>query len=131
MMKSNPIIDIYFNLEEAFKNDGFEISIKENSCVAYGCPSGNYGKVYIEFYQSFINNSPVDMKVIQYISKGFETIQETLFVGVAPTNQHDYEILMQLLFPSDDFKDKLELNQIDKYRIKTISKHNEIKTIST
>lgn len=116
-MKTIPTIDKYFNLEEAFKSEGFEINIKDDSCIAYGRPSGNYGKVYIEFYQSFVNNSPVDMKVIQYISKEFENVQETLFVGVAPTNQHDFDVLMQLLFPSNDFKDKLEANHIDKYLI--------------
>jgi len=105
-MKTIPAIDSFFNLEEALKADGFDIDEKDfGVCVA------NFNQVYIELHQSFINEFQADMRITKYdkSNNGFKT----LFEGVAPTNQNDYHILMQLVFPSDEFKNRLYLKYID------------------
>lgn len=106
-MKNIPSIDSFFDLEKSLMTDGFKIDEKDNgNCVAHGFYYGSYGEIFIEFHQSFINNYQSDMAVFHYNE---EHHQEMLFIGVAPTNQHDYDVLMQLLFPTDSFKDRLDV----------------------
>lgn len=106
-MANIPAIDKFFNLEEALRAYGFEIDEKENSCVAYGYSYGKYGRIWVEFYTVFMDNEhslPIDMRIFHYVDEG----QENLYKGLAPTNQHDFETLLQLLFPSDAFIDRIE-----------------------
>lgn len=107
-----PTIDYTFNLEEAIRSLGFQVDEKDDGyCVAHGFDYGDYRSVLIEFYQSYLNNYPVDMKVCY---KSENNPYETIFIGVAPTNSNDFYTLFQLLFPSDDFKSRLEQFILDK-----------------
>lgn len=108
-MEAIPAIDKFFNLEEALKDFGFQIKDKGwDYCTAYGYSYWDYGDIYIEFNQSFFQDGkPTDMRVFYYKREDDVPTQKTLFLGVAPTNQHDFDTLMQLLFPSDAFKDRL------------------------
>lgn len=110
-MEAIPAIDNFFNLEEALKAYGFEI--RDNgcgSCLAYGYSYKEYGEINIEFYQTFFQESSfqTDMCVVYYDQEDETQKQKTLFRGVAPTNQHDFDMLMQLLFPSDEFRKRFE-----------------------
>ena len=109
-MKNIPIIDKSFDLEEALKNDGFKIDEKEGSKVAYGPQFSKYGMIQIVFNFSFLENNhvyPIDMCVC-YRTNDSENGQENLYKGLAPTNQVDYDTLMELLFPSPEFIDMIE-----------------------
>ena len=113
-MKQIPYIDNSFDLGKTLKEDGFEIRDKGwDSCIGSGFSYEDYGKIFVEFNQSILIGSkyPTDMRVFCYKNNSFEHSQETLFVGVAPTNHHDYDLLMQLLFPSAEFRKRFE----DKY----------------
>lgn len=102
-MKTIPAIDNFFNLEEALKADGFEIDEKDSGeCVAH------FNRVFIVFNAALVNNIQTDMQV-----KVYGEDDKTLFEGVAPTNQHDYDVLMELLFPSDEFKNRLYSKYIE------------------
>lgn len=104
-MENIPSIDNFFNLEKAFRVYGFIIDEKDlGVCIAHGFFHENYGEIWIEFNQAFLNNYPIDMRVLCINS------QETLYKGVAPTNQHDFDMLMQLLFPSEEFVRRIETN---------------------
>ncbi len=116
-MEAIPSIDNFFNLEEALKAYGFEIRDNgSGSCLAYGYSYKEYGEINIEFYQDFLqeSNFHTDMHVIYHVSDGYVCSQKTLFQGVAPTNQHDFDMLMQLLFPSDAFLTRIEANANDR-----------------
>lgn len=113
-MESIPAIDKFFKLEEALKEYGFKIDEKDNgACIAYDYWFGEYGEIWIEFNQASINNNQKDMCVSYCNREDDIPTRKTLFLGVAPTNQHDFDTLMQLLFPSDAFKDRLETNMIE------------------
>ena len=102
-MKITPSIDKTFKLKKALEADGFSIDEREGESFAHGSPYENYGEIWVAFKLSFGKHSlPIDMKVYQY-SSGLDHLQETLYEGIAPTNQQDYDTLMQLLFPSKDF----------------------------
>lgn len=121
-MKTIPAIDNFFNLEEALKADGFEICEKDSGeCIAY------FNQKFIVFNAAIINSIHTDMQV--RVNGKDERI---LFEGVAPTNQHDYDVLMQLLFPSDEFIDRLYANYNNKQIIENqyASKPCKSKTIS-
>lgn len=110
-MANIPAIDKFFNLEEALKAYGFEI--RDNgggSCLAYGYWYKDYGEINIEFRWDFLQESSfqTDMRVVYHVSDGYVRSQKTLFLGVAPTNQHDFDMLMQLLFPSDEYRKRFE-----------------------
>ena len=110
-MEYIPSIDSFFDLEAAIRAYGFEIDEKDSGvCIAHGYHYEHYGEIWIEFNQSFITNFQTDMRVLRHYTENYIPQQETLFLGVAPTNQHDFDTLMQLLFPSDAFKDRLETN---------------------
>ena len=116
-MKSTPSIDSFFDLEKALKEDGFKISEKDMGvCIAYDFYYKDYGEIWIEFNQAFLNNCQIDMRVFCFKN------QETLFKGVAPTNQHDYEMLMQLLFPSIEFVDRIETYRNEQEMLASIVK---------
>ena len=116
-MKNAPSIDSFFDLEKALKEDGFKISKKDMGvCIAHGFSYEDYGEIWIEFNQAFLNNYPIDMRV--FCIKD----QETLFKGVAPTNQHDYETLMQLLFPSHEFVNRIETHLNEQEMLASIVK---------
>ncbi|MBR3710374.1 MAG: hypothetical protein IKM99_05360 [Bacteroidales bacterium] len=110
-MASVPAIDKFFKLEEALKEYGFKIDEKgSGACIAYDYRFGKYGEIWIEFNQAFISNYQTDMCVSYCKMEDYIPMRKTLFLGVAPTNQHDFETLMQLLFPSDAFIDRIEDN---------------------
>lgn len=116
-MKSIPSIDSFFDLERALKEYGFKIDEKDMGvCIAYGFYYEDYGEIWIEFNQAFLNNYPIDMRVFCFKN------QETLFKGVAPTNQHDYEMLMQLLFPSNEFVNRIETHLNEQEMLSTFQK---------
>lgn len=113
-MKSIPSIDSFFDLEKAIKAYGFEIDEKDSGvCIAYGYHHERYGEIGIEFNQSFITNFQTDMRVLRRYTENYIPQQETLFVGVAPTNQHDFDMLMQLLFPSEALVGRIERNMMN------------------
>ena len=101
-----PAIDSFFNIEEALKCLGFSIDDKDGGwSVAYVIYEP-YGEVFIEFYQAFISHVQSDMKVY-YCDKTTNDMQ-VLFLGIAPTNQHDFNTLMQLLLPNKEYISRIE-----------------------
>lgn len=102
-MTTIPVIDSSFNLEEAILSVGFDVDEKDSgACVAMKRLGGD-DVILIEFYQAFISNCQIDMKVMREGSGS----REVLFCGVAPTNRRDFDMLFQLLFPSDEFQSSL------------------------
>lgn len=118
MEKEFPFYDFYFDLEKALVKDGFRIEEREKYgyYLAYGFYYELYGEIFIEFCQYCVTNFPFDMVVYHYPKDGqthgiFD--REVLYQGVAPTNQHDYDLLMLLLFPSKEFENHLESCRLD------------------
>lgn len=112
-MKITPSIDMTFELKKALEADGFTIDEREGESFAHGFPYENYGEIWVAFNFSFGKHSlPIDMRVYQY-SSGLDHLQETLYKGIAPTNQQDYDTLMQLVFPSKEYVSRIESQ--DKY----------------
>jgi hypothetical protein len=103
-MKENLIIDSTFNLKKALEVDGFSVDEHDSESIAKKIFLNSYGEVYVAFKFSFGTGHtlPIDMLVYKYDS-GFNPEQEILFKGLAPTNQKDYDTLMQLLFPTKEF----------------------------
>ena len=114
-MEYIPSIDSFFDLEKAFREYGFKIADRDDHCIAYGYQYEGYGEITIEFYQRFFSFSifPTDMHVVYYETVNHIPEQRTLFLGVAPTNQHDFDMLMQLLFPSEAFVGRIERKMMD------------------
>ncbi len=105
-MKNIPFIDSTFDIKKALETDGFTIDEHEEESIAHGKFYDRYGEIWVVFNASFLDNSRLhynDMKVYYYNSS-FDCPQVNLYKGLAPTNQQDYDTLMQLLFPSDKFK---------------------------
>lgn len=101
-MPSFPVINYSFSIEEALQKFGFKIDEKDSGAsVAYGVVYGDYGEIFVEFNQSFITNYQTDMRVFYLDSARKQQIN--LFLGVAPTNYKDFDLLMQLLLPSEEF----------------------------
>jgi len=108
-----PTIDSNFNLEDAIRSLGFSINDKDGGwSIAYNVLYKPYGEIFIEFYQAFISHVQSDMKVY-YCDKTTNDMQ-VLFLGIAPTNQHDFNTLMQLLLPSQEFVQEVENNHFSK-----------------
>ena len=101
-MPAYPVTNYTFTLEEALRNFGFEIDDKGGACVAHGYIYPAYGEIHVEFYQSFLTNYQTDMRVYYEDEKSKEKIN--LYLGVAPINKRDFNMLMGYLLPSDDFK---------------------------
>lgn len=104
-MKITPSIDKTFELKKALEADGFSIDEHEGESFAHGFIYDRYGEIWVVFNASFLDNSRSrydDMKVYYY-DKSLDGLQVNLYKGLMPTNQHDYDTLMQLLFPSEDF----------------------------
>lgn len=116
-MEAIPAIDKFFNLEEALKDYGFKIDEKDDgTIIAYDIYSFEHkGNIQIRVYQNgcFKGRRLMCQVTVSRIEKGSPE-DETLFLGVAPTNQHDFDMLMQLLFPSDAFMDRLDKNMDEK-----------------
>lgn len=103
-----PTIDSNFNLEDAIRSLGFSINEKDGGwSMAYNVRYKPYGEIFIEFYQAFITHVQSDMKVYYYDNT---THQQVLYYGIAPTNQRDFNTLMQLLLPSQEFVQEIENN---------------------
>ncbi len=101
-----PVINYQFSIEEALLKFGFRIDDKDSGAsVAYGFVYNSYGEIFVEFNQSFITNFQTDMKVF-YCDKNTHE-QVNLYMGVMPTNNRDFIMLMQMLLPSEEFKDHL------------------------
>lgn len=101
-MAKVPVINYSFAIEEALRKFGFQIDEKDSGAsVAYGVIYKDYGEIFVEFNQSFITNYQTDMRVF-YLERGRKQ-QINLFLGVAPTNYKDFDLLMQLLLPSEEF----------------------------
>lgn len=115
IMKKLPFIDDSFNLEKALKAYGFQIDERESEKIAHGFPNEDYGEIWIAFDFTFLGNShkmPIDMCIFRYTGKA-DYPQENLYKGIAPTNQQDYDTLMQLVFPSKEYVSRIESQ--DKY----------------
>ena len=107
-MNEMPNIDQSFDLKKAIVDYGFKVDEKnEGVCIGYGFFYHRYGEIWIEFFQSFVTNYPFDMRVLM------RSENETLYKGVAPTNKHDFDTLMQLLFPTEDFISVLDQRFVD------------------
>lgn len=109
-MKRLPIIDKTFDLRKALEVDGFTIDEHEEESFAHGFTYDRYGEIWVVFNASFLDNSRFcydDMRVYYY-NNSLDRPQVNLYKGLMPTNQHDYDTLMQLLFPSDEFKRLVE-----------------------
>lgn len=105
-MPNYPVIDHSFTLEDALCSFGFKIDEKDSGvCIAYDYFYSDYGEIFIEFNQSFITNYQTDMRI--FYKDNARGQQINLFLGVAPTNSKDFKTLMNLLLPSEDFKDSL------------------------
>lgn len=101
-MIRTPAINYNFTIEEALQKFGFRIDNKDSGAsVACGVMYKEYGEIFVEFNQSFITNYQTDMRVF-YLDNARKQ-QINLFLGVAPTNQKDFDLLMQLLLPSEEF----------------------------
>ena len=106
MMNTTPIIDPMFDLEQTIKDYGFEIDEKDSgACVAHKYYYPDYGEILVEFNQSFLTNYQTDMRVFYRNARTHES--DTLFLGVAPTNRRDFNMLMELLLPSEEFRNSL------------------------
>lgn len=109
-MKITPSIDKTFKLKKALEADGFVVDEHEEESIAHGFKYDRYGEIWVVFKASFLDNSRLqynDMKVYYY-DKSLDRLQVNLYKGLMPTNQQDYDTLMQLLFPSDEFKRLVE-----------------------
>lgn len=105
-MITAPVINYQFAIEDALQRFGFQIDEKSSgACVACGFVYDRYGEVFVEFNQSFITNYQTDMKVYYYDETGHN--QNIIYMGVAPTNNRDFNMLMQLLLPSEGFRERL------------------------
>lgn len=101
-MARTPAINYSFTIEEALQKFGFRIDDKDSGAsVACGVMYKGYGEIFVEFNQSFITNYQTDMRVFYLDSARKQQIN--LFLGVAPTNYKDFDLLMQLLLPSEEF----------------------------
>ena len=111
-MNTTPVIDYHFSIYDALQNLGFLIDEKDSgACVAYGFMYDYYGEILVEFYQSFVTNYQTDMKVFYYDETNHN--HNVIYLGVAPTNQRDFNILMQLLLPSEEFQECLGMKALD------------------
>ena len=99
-MKNIPSIDSFFDLEKALKEDGFKICEKDMGvCIAYDFCYEDYGEIWIEFNQAFLNNYPIDMRVFCV-----------------------NEMLMHLLFPSHEFVNRIETHLNEQEMLASIVK---------
>lgn len=106
-----PEIDKSFSLEDAIRNLGFKIDEKDDGrCYAKGMAYDVYGDIIISFNLSAITNVQCEMIIASYPPETLD--QDILFSGIAPTNQRDFDLLMQLIFPSPEFKKLMESNYI-------------------
>ena len=114
-MKEIPFIDNSFDLEKALKADGFQIDERESEKIAHGFPNEDYKEIWINFDVVLLGNShnmPIDMCIFRYTDNP-DYPRENLYKGIAPTNQQDYDTLMQLVFPSKEYVRRIESQ--DKY----------------
>lgn len=110
MKNTTPVIDPMFDLEQTIKDYGFSIDEKDGVCVAHGVSHWYYGAIQIEFNQAFVSHYQTDMKVTY--REGNE--DRVLFLGIAPTNYPNFDTLMQLILPSEDFIKAIESSLIEK-----------------
>ena len=108
-MKEKLIIESTFDLRKAFEAKGYSISERDNEFIAEGYYH-DLGKIQVQFKTVFSelgHRSPIDMRVFHYINEA-DSPQENLYKGLAPTNQNDFDTLMELLFTSDDFVNEVQ-----------------------
>lgn len=103
-MKCKTSIDNSFVLKKALEADGFSVDEHDSESIAKKFFPESYGEVYVAFNFSFGegHSLPIDMLVYRYVS-GYKPEREILFKGLAPTCQNDYDILIKLLLPSEEF----------------------------
>ena len=102
-----PEIYLSFSLEDAIRNLGFTVDEKDDGrCIAKGMMYDVYGEIWIAFNFSAITNVQCEMMITAY-PRDTEK-QEVLFSGIAPQNDRDFKLLMQLIFPSPSFRSKIE-----------------------
>lgn len=104
---SLPMVDSEFNIVEALQAEGFTFMPAEptDGFWAVGVSYEPYGDVSIILNRRFVSERPIDMAVLVQHD---EIDQQVLYQGVAPTSKRDYDVLMEMLFPSKGFRKSLE-----------------------
>lgn len=102
-MHDYPATNYAFTIEDALHTFGFKIIDEKDSgaCVAREYMYGDYGEIFAEFNQSFITNYQTDMRIYFEDKNGK---QINLYLGVAPTTERDFKMLMNYILPSESFK---------------------------
>ena len=105
-MDDYPVTHYAFSIEDALRSFGFKtIDEKDNgACVACGYSYGDYKEIFVEFNQSFITNYQTDMRIYFNDKNGSKI---NLYLGVAPTTERDFKMLMNYILPSENFKSGL------------------------
>ena len=107
---SIPAVDPFFDLEKSLSEFGFDFNERDNgSMIAFGYIDDFGRDITIEFNGTFFSNYQLDMLV----TSDKDCAQETLYKGLAPTNQKDFDMLMQLLIPSDQYRRRIETVHLD------------------
>lgn len=110
MERRIPAIDNGFNLEKSLLEFGFEGIDKKDAgySVAYGYVDLLHRDILVIFNNTYISDFQADM-MITADTKGKTDV---LFMGIAPTNYHDFEMLMQYLIPTQAFSNLLYINHL-------------------
>ena len=114
---SVPVVDPFFNLETALTEMGFDFNEKDNGrVIAFGYIDDLDRDITIEYNATFISNYQFDMM----ITSDKDGQQDVLYLGLAPTNQHDFDMLMHLLMPSDEYRERIESVRLDKELLRNL-----------
>ena len=106
-----PAIDESFNLERALVAMGFDIHESDNArMVAFGFIDLFGRDITVEFNKSYISDTRLDMK----ISADCDGLTDVIYMGVAPVNARDFEMIMSYLLPSREFLNHLGILDIEK-----------------
>ena len=110
-----PVVDDEYNIVESLQADGFTFLPGEptDGYWALGVRYKDYGSVRILLNRKLVSDRPIDMLVL--VSSDIVG-EDCIYQGVAPTSQRDYDILMELLFPSKEFEKDLKEYQVAEQR---------------
>ena len=106
-----PVIEESFNLERALLDMGFDVHECDNArMTAFGFVDLFGRDITVEFNKSFISDTRSDMK----ISVDCDGLTDVIYMGVAPVNARDFEMIMSYLLPSREFLNHLGILDIEK-----------------
>ena len=102
-----PEVDPEFDIVDSLRAEGFTFMPAEptDGFWAVGLQYDTYGDVSILLNRKFVSDRAIDMAVLTH--RGLID-EQVLYQGVAPTSKRDYDILMEMLFPSREFRKSLE-----------------------